>query len=424
MSQNAVAYPSTDLFPPAYSFLSHPPPQKPLPSQPLPPPPAYELENIPPSTIISGRRRSSIMISIAAWAENVPPGSPAPPRRKDSYADTSDCKAALKAAGYSSSIVNVQDIILPPTVPVRKSRYSLLPEPRSSQREIRRSNSQSSLKGSSRTRSRPSTATQADPHGSSSKEHRRDRSSSTIMKDKKSKKHPGTLERDLALAQFLDGGSSEGQVKKYVDARARMAGAPVVNGQYVGAGDVYRDAQGRVWRDSDEALERAHLLTGQANEKSWVGFASEDEIRRGSVSTAETLDSDLDPRYAVQPNDEEVARLGGAIPPRVHTNQSARHLHKPEALLDQFPAPTAVSWKERRRPPPLAFDAAQTSPSFIYSPGNPANQEAGRRDFIDSSFSPAPVTAKPVPSRTGSGSSDSKSKLGVKGILRAVGMKK
>ena len=385
------------------------------------------------------------MISITSWAENVPPGSPAPPRRKGSYAESEECKSALKAAGYTSSIVNLQNVILPPPAPLKKSRYSLIPEPRpsSSHKEVRRTNSQSSLNGSQQRSSaprRPTTTATSPAHAMprSTSEHRRERSQSTI-KDKKAKyaKYPAPLDRDLALAQFMDGGKPEDQVRKFVEARAKMSGAQKVNGQYVGAGDVYRDAQGGVWRDQDEELEYTHLLNEQTGEKSWVPFskdaaALEDEYRRGSVSTMETQDSDLDPRYAMHPNDDEIAKFGGAVPPHAHTRQSARHLRKSEALLDPFPLPSdssatpSVNSKERRRPPPLTFDPSEVSPSYVYSPGNPAYQEAGKKDFMESSFSPTPATAKPVSSRPGTSTTqaDSKSKLGMKGILKAVGMKK
>ncbi|THH27152.1 hypothetical protein EUX98_g7027 [Antrodiella citrinella] len=451
MSQNVVSYPTTELFTPSYSFLSHPP-QKPQPSHPLPPPPGSE--NIPPTALIAGRRRSSIMISITAWAENVPPGSPAPPpRRKDSCAQSDEAKQALKAAGYTSAIVNLQNVVLPPPAPIsKKNRYSLIPEPRSSshQKDLRRSNSQSSLKASgSRTRSsaRPGTATTpaaaALPSSSSRPEHRRERSQSTIMKDKQSKyaKYPPPLAQDMALAQLIDGGNSEDQIRKYVDARAKASGATKVNGQYVGADGVYRDGRGGVWRDQDEALEYTHLLN-DTGDRSWVGFSKdaaslEDEYRRGSVSTMETMDSDLDPRYAIQPNDEELAKFGGAVPPHGSTRHSARHLRKSESLLDPFPVPgqnpssssaSPPSSRERHRPAPLAMDTAPVGPSYVYSPGNPVQQEAGRKDFMNASFSPTPVTAKPV-AQSKSGSANhtadvTKSKLGVKGLLKAVGMKK
>ncbi|KAH8093258.1 hypothetical protein BXZ70DRAFT_390118 [Cristinia sonorae] len=437
MSQNTVAYPSVDSCPPAYSFQPH---QKAHLSQ---APPDYE--NVPPSPLSnthhSGRRRSSVMLSITTWAENVPPGSPAPPRRKESFAaESNEDKMALKAAGYTTGIMNFQDVLLPPTVPVKKSRYSMLPEPRSSQKErneVRRSNSQSSLKGhhSSRTRSsrHPNTATSQTPIPPPT--------TSSAVKDKKAKygQYPAPLDRDLVLTQFLDGGNSEDQIRRFVEARAKATGAVKVNGKYVGAGDIWRDDRGGVWRDQDEELEYARLLPKETKDKSWVGFgggksktlavpSAEDELRRGSVSTMDTMDSDLDPRYVMQPDDEEVAKFGGAVPSHAHTHHAARHLRKPEALLDPFPEPSAHhSSKERRRPAPLAINVPSNSPAYVYSPENPAHQEAGRKDFMESSFSPAAVTAKQVPSKSGVTShapAETKSKLGVKGLLKAVGMKK
>ncbi|KAK7686354.1 hypothetical protein QCA50_010578 [Cerrena zonata] len=284
------------------------------------------------------------------------------------------------------------------------------------------------------------------------------------------KARPPPLATDLALAQFMDGGNVEDQIKRYNDAKAKSGGAVQVNGQLVGVGDVYRDEDGNAWRDREEALEHARLLKDEA-ENGWVKFRShldasgrtgkptdmslEDEERRGSVSTQATQDSqdsDLNPRYAMDAEaSNDLAgfdrlRLGSpalALPSQ--SQQVAKHLRKSEDLLDTFPIPTSPrspltprsyvgtthrdGSKDRRRPTPL--ELAPQSPAFVY-PTTPAHDaDEMRRAFLDSSFAPAPsgplspVTARAAIPPTASAKSTSKQNmLNVKGLLKAVGRKR
>ncbi|KZT69297.1 hypothetical protein DAEQUDRAFT_726885 [Daedalea quercina L-15889] len=261
--------------------------------------------------------------------------------------------------------------------------------------------------------------------------HSRAQSRDDVNKSKKSKYakyRPPPLATELALAQLADGGKMDDHVRRFAEAQARAGGAQMVNGTLVGVGDVWRDGAGGIWRDQDEEWEYAHLLGGDqdlSSEAGWVRFGSasaaspsQDEERRGSCSSQ---DSDLDPRYAMQADSgDDLAVFGSAVMPSAmrkpgmsvlalpsRTRRAAPHLRKPEFLLDVFPVPDAPTphagkqplsphvsntpqsrpaGKERRRPAPLAL--APPSPAAKY-PANPIDDV--RRDFLDHSFTPAPV---------------------------------
>ncbi|KAF9494937.1 hypothetical protein BDN71DRAFT_1448329 [Pleurotus eryngii] len=94
-----------------------------------------------------------------------------------------------------------------------------------------------------------------------------------VKKAKKEKKHalPPTLASELALLQFLDGGSLEDNIAALNNSSLSTTASTSVentttnskgnrNGVGCGGEWVYTDACGRVWRDADEALEYVHLL--------------------------------------------------------------------------------------------------------------------------------------------------------------------
>ncbi|KAH9951113.1 hypothetical protein B0H21DRAFT_719616 [Amylocystis lapponica] len=448
---------------PAYPFLSQPPPQKKRPTQPLPSPPTQSHVLISPCVPALGRRRSATTSAIAAWISNVQPGSPAPvspcsPHRRSSVSPRSpsrrpsvisvrvpsasflsltpttpgritplvkDFKPDLVALGYTSVFVHF------PNTPV-SSAQSAFPDRRLSPafalptqtpstppaRGLKRFRSLSVLKSRSRSKSTtmpPPSAPKA-PKVPPIPAHARAENSAAVSKSKKTKYakyRPPPLAAELALAQFADGGKMDDHVKHFLEAQARAAGATVVNGQLVGVGDVWRDGDGGVWRDQDEEWEYAHLLGGDddfcSSEAGWVRFstgsgakgtpADDDEERRGSVSSQ---DSDLDPRYAMQPEAEsgshdDLAVFGGTLPPAAlrkpgmsvlaipaRSRRAAKHLRKPEFLLDVFPA--------RRRPAPLMLPPP--SPT-IKCPTNPLDDV--RKDFLESSFAPAPASPARAP---------------------------
>lgn len=258
---------------------------------------------------------------------------------------------------------------------------------------------------------------------------------SGAKRSKYAKFRPPPLTNELALAQLMDGGKLDDHATRFAHAQAKAAGATKINGQLVGVGSVWRDGEGGIWRDEDEEWEFAHLLGGEedycASELSWVKFGS-DKVRggdmmlavesRGSVSTE---DSDLQPRFAMHTESDpqdDLALLGSALVPTVRckpgmsvlaipsrSRRSAKHLRKPEFLLDAFPMPSSPTLlseppfsphvapststrvlvrplgKARRRPTPLKL--TPPSPAFK-CPTNPSDAEDIRRDFLDESFAP------------------------------------
>ncbi|KAL6300851.1 hypothetical protein BKA93DRAFT_799959 [Sparassis latifolia] len=475
---------------PVYSFLSQPPPQKKRPTQPLP---------LLPVTVC--RRRSATVSAVSAWVATVQPGSPAPcspplssPRRRSSltrrssvssrtrrpsvgsgrvpsgsflnFFDTpttasithitpsvKDFKHDVTTVGYTSVFVRLPT----PTSPASAIPEKLRPAPAKAHRTLKRFRSLSALRPS-RIRAKPSSMPPTPPPKPA-----RNQASEAVKKSKKAKYakyRPPPLAAELALMQFADGGKMEDNIRRFAEAQARAAGATVVDGKLVGVGDFFRDGEGGIWRDQDEEWEYAHLLGGDEalNEVGWVRFgsassAAEDEQRRESVSSA---DSDLDPRYAMQPEErDDLAVFGGTVHPSAlrkpgmsvlalpsRSRRSAKHLRKPEFLLDIFPVPDAAAdcvashsaqGKPRRRPAPLTL--TPPSPAFK-CPTNPLDADQVRKDFIDSSFTPTPPpkskSANPVPARIESRAvvpprktaPKIPMKMDVRGLLRAMGGKK
>ncbi|KAG1863524.1 hypothetical protein DFJ58DRAFT_773472 [Suillus subalutaceus] len=235
-------------------------------------------------------------------------------------------------------------------------------------------------------------------------------SSAAVVKRKKAKYagvRPAPLANELALMQF-----------RVMEAQAKASAA--------GVGDVYRDGEGGIWWDQDEEWEYAHLLadgavSGTMGDLQWVTFGGDksasanpdvDEDRRGSVSTQ---DSDLDPRYIVQPTDhldtDDLAVFGSALTP-LATRKPAITLRKPDYLLNvaftrgsaspkspKFALSACASGvakpkgKARRRPTPLTL--TPPSPALKRPSNSPVDAERTRKDFFESSFEPA-VPATPV----------------------------
>ena len=534
---------STGSILPQYSFLSHPP-QKQIPTQPLPEPPAYtHTIAFPPET---GPNRSATFANITAWIDNVQPGTPPPTtprkyssssihasslhstplkgrrfsvtslhvssgpllnRNKDSSAgqNTSHFTTAaaitptsagfepdLKSIGYTSAFVNFQNIILPPPMPQQKKKRTakaqLENDSTAASERPKRFRSLSLRSGRhARSNSTPQTipplpllpvSAKSVSKGSTSK-HSQDKSRSN--KAHYVKARPPALATDLALAQMLDGGKLEDQIKRYSEAHARAAGAAKsANGHLVGVGDVWRDGQGGVWRDQEEEQEFTHLLEGDIPEPvevEWVPFGPHPEEgkpplgadwTRGSYSSQ---DSDLDPRYAMQPEDD-MASLGNVLTPQAlgidpgfslleipaQSRRAAKHFRKPEFLLDIFPVPPSDSsdtpsprspltpravtlnvpiatgsfmrptGKARRRPPPLTLTPPNPGHTLALNPSDP---EDFRKDFLDSSFQPSVShVVSPGPTRTPKTSiarlAALKVKtpmLNVKGFFKVVGRK-
>lgn len=174
-------------------------------------------------------------------------------------------------------------------------------------------------------------------------------------KDKKEKKPkhredlPMQLATDLALAQLLGGGTIEHHIQQAAQREAKRAGARKgPDGQYTGVADVYRDAEGRIWRDRDEAWEYHALIERNApreEEQTWA--------RR--------------------------ERRGRGVPGDV----------SPTSSLENYDA-HAHHGKSKRRPEPLDLASSK-------SPASSRRQYAddARREFLESSFVPPVPPSEP-----------------------------
>ncbi|KAG1874437.1 hypothetical protein F4604DRAFT_1764695 [Suillus subluteus] len=445
--------------PPKYAFLAYPPPPKKRPTQPLPSPPSY-ARAVAPQAPPHIRPRSNTFSTITAWAAHVQPGSPASlsprsPRRRPSIGcgrrasitsvrvspgslialDThrnaatpsiQNFKADLTSVGYNSVFLQFPKTPITATLPI-----AVKPVPASPTRKPRgltRLRSLSALKSRGRSKS-------AAPSSPIKMKAKAAASSAAVVKRKKAKYagvRPAPLANELALMQFVDGGSMESNIKRVMEAQAKASAA--------GVGDVYRDGEGGIWWDQDEEWEYAHLLadgavSGTMGDLQWVTFGGDksasanpdiDEDRRGSVSTQ---DSDLDPRYIVQPTDhldtDDLAVFGSALTPLAtrkpamsvlalpsRPRRAAKHLRKPDYLLNvaftrgsaspkspKFALSACASGvakpkgKARRRPTPLTL--TPPSPALKRPSNSPVDAERTRKDFFESSFEPA-VPATPV----------------------------
>lgn len=402
----------------AYSFLSQPPTHKKWSAQ-----HAAVPSDVPPRTQAENARRRSIA-TISNWASSVQPGPPAPlspskanfanenssssskhrsarrhsvmpsPPSPVAYLPESptssdhtvtgtqkhNVKPDLQAVGYTSVFVT-----LPKTPPAEytpdgrvlpRAPNSAVP-PTTAESSSRMSRFRSlSLKPHSRSKSvsAPSSSKPKPPptHASVTKEKR----------SKYAEMRPPQLATELALAQLTGGGTLEHHMKQYSEKQAKHSGAAkMVNGQLVGVGQVWQDGQGGIWRDQEEEWEYTHLLGGASRDAAgsgeigWVQFSGEngdDEDRRGSVST---VDSDLDPRYAV---------TADSAAPHV----PAQHLRKsPEFDVNIFSG--SGSERPRRRPEPLNLAPTQSARAVF-------DTAAVREDFLQASFSPAAPVRVPT----------------------------
>lgn len=357
------------------------------------------------------RRRS--VAAISNWASSVQPGPPAPQSpHKGSFSEVSrsskstrrqsikpsppspvaylpdspassthtitpemksDIKSELQAAGYTSVFVT-----LPRTPPaeftpdgrVAAGRPPAAP-PASTEHDSSRSATRRfrSLSMKPPSRSKPAPAAKSTPAPTHA----------AVTKEKKSKyaeMRPAPLATELALAQFAGGGTFDHHVKQYAEKQAKKSGAGKdASGQLVGVGDVWRDEEGRIWRDQEEEWEYTHLLGGAernagAAEVGWVEFDEQRGVgevidRRGSVST---VDSDLDPRYAVT----------ASVDPR-GTSVPAQHLLKATDFNVNAFASNHHN-RSKRRPEPLNLVPPHSSYSL--------DAAEIRKDFLQSSFAP------------------------------------
>jgi hypothetical protein len=346
-----------------------------------------------------------------------------------------DFKPDLTAVGYTSVFLQLPNSSPPAALPLKsnnlstpvmdkRNSYSHIPIPPVPASPTKTSKTHKRFRSLSilRTRSKSTTVPASPTKATTTKAVK----ASVIVSHKKAKYasvRPAPLANDLALMQFADGGRMDTHIKRVMEAQAKAAAVG-------GVSDVYRDGQGGIWWDAEEEWEYAHLLGGeeQVGVEEWVEFSEKQkraavaiaEMRRGSGSTVSTQDSDLDVRYVMQPaeSNDDLAAFGSALAPMslnrpgmsvltlpAHTRRAAKHMHKPEHLLDDaFPcspgsprsppfhgdcsSPTRAKpkGKDRRRPEPLKL--SPPSPAAQCPRNSPIDPEKVRKDFLDNSFSP------------------------------------
>lgn len=362
-----------DLFPqPAFDFLSRPPPQKKRPAGPIPSIPPLTTDNlitIAPSAL--ARRGSAT--GILTWASKVVPGTPAPispptvtptstgrrpsfTSRRSSVSWTGGRRPSFTTRRPSAALINVLEGPLPVTPSLNDCNYDLsglgytyavVPLPTSMEKNSPSSKSHQGPLRRLRSRFR-SKSISAEPLPSSpvkskspsvpktratttKASRRRSRSVTTDSRPSTAERKKvaygnmantgATLEQGVALMQFMDGGSTESNIKNLMRQKAKAERKERDGLDFGCRGDegvlavdgVYRDEKGGIWRDEYEQWEYFGLLdefqTGKGRASNeWVGFNANGEIsstgaaengeedRRPSVSTQ---DSDLDPRYVI-----------------------------------------------------------------------------------------------------------------------------
>ncbi|KAG5643362.1 hypothetical protein DXG03_001045 [Asterophora parasitica] len=368
---------------PAYAFLSKPPQKK----RPTYPPPATP--------------RTAAHSAIASWAALVQPGSPGSPhslRRRSSLsrrpsvssrrtptpsrsfflvetppAANKDFAVDLTDLGYTSVFVHLPKTPSTPAqfamktssgVPVNPNSFPVPPSPARAA-PLKRLRSFSILR--SRNRSASTSHAPVSPTKSSSHRTPKPRSPTThespqiiaasIAQRKKAvyahakqqkpklaaskPQLPPSLAAEIALMQFADGGSTEANIKRLMQAHARAAAPAGTKPGEAAVGDVYRDGKGGVWWDREEEMEYVHLLGGHTSETRvagpgrWVSFGGEVKDgkdveddgenaalalasladdgngigRRDSATSTASATSSLDPCNVVKPAEEDAAIL-------------------------------------------------------------------------------------------------------------------
>ncbi|GLB41601.1 hypothetical protein LshimejAT787_1002010 [Lyophyllum shimeji] len=375
---------------PAYAFLSKPPPpQKKRPAVPPPPTPtlprnrsstftaiaswAAHVQPGSPGSPHSSRRRSSLSRRPSTSSRR-PSFSRTPSPRTPSRSflvletpspETKDFAINLTDLGYTSVFVRLPHTPGTPSPFLMKSSSGkainpdTFPAPAVSPRAppLKRFRSLSILRSRNRSAatlppsptksirtSKPRSPTKADsPQILAASVAKRKKavyayakssSSTKAAKPQKVKPQlPPSLAAELALMQFADGGSTEANIKRLMEAQARAAAPAGSKSSEAVVGDVYRDGKGGVWWDREEEMEYMHLLGGHSSSGlhgpgKWVSFGgevkegkdAEDEEaengalalaslaglgRRDSATSTASAASSLDPCNVVKPADED-----------------------------------------------------------------------------------------------------------------------
>jgi len=299
-----------------YAFLSQPPPSK------------KTTRRVVPAPLSPSRANSN---AISTWAATVFPGSPAPcspssspcspavhrrnsvgrrpsltlsHRRRPSIGQrtpsTAEYRPDLTALGYNSLFVQFDKTPTTPSPfrprntntdwpkvapPLTSDVFGSIPIPPVPQAaaevsaSTKRSGPLRRFRSLSILRSKKSKYNQV-PHSIPSPTKLHKSKGSAIKQPAKQKATaPPSLANDIALMQFIGGGSVEDNVKKVMQARSKAV-AKSASGREA-LEDVYRDGKGGIWYDKDEEMEYAHLLSF---EDEWVEV-SEEETSPGISSS-------------------------------------------------------------------------------------------------------------------------------------------
>ncbi|EAU90427.1 hypothetical protein CC1G_00811 [Coprinopsis cinerea okayama7 len=433
MNQNDATFYSKAA---SYAFLSQPPPQKKRPTLPLPSPPTQSVENP------VRQRSTTFSATISAWAAHVQPGSPAPPtpcspHRRGSVSSRRRVSGGIghgrvasspfvitntpttashktfdfTAVGYNNIFLNLPPETPSPLLREKAMRDQALIEAKLREKErakeeskerkgrvMKKIKSLTTLRSRSKSISKTAEAPASPPPPMPTSTKVKSKKSSAKPSQKKKVygplvRAPPTLQNELALMQFADGGRMEDHIHR------TMTGADGA------VGDVYRDGKGGIWWDREEQMEyRGLLVPSEGSDKveteweddkeptTWVQFqsspvaqveivgrSSEDTLvepepalkqkgkeivfeRRESASTLSSQDSDLDPTYMMQTeqspayhdervldfdlrassNATETLKANNAASKRngmilclpARPFRAAKHLRKPEYMVD------------------------------------------------------------------------------------------
>ncbi|KAG6842019.1 hypothetical protein C0991_003545 [Blastosporella zonata] len=303
--------------------------------------------------------RPSTFAAISSWAAHVQPGSPGSPRRQSISSsflvlntpspDHKEFTIDLTDHGYNSVFV------MKPTTPVNND---FLPSTRAPLRRLRSFNILRNRKRSNTVTLPPSPNKPRSPVKPESPQilaasiATRKKAVYAHLKPSKTKPKPKphfppSLAAELALMQFADGGSTQDNIKRLMEAHARAAAPAGTNPTVTAVGDVYRDGKGGIWWDREEEMEYVHLLGGHdasrvAGPEKWVSFGgevkngrlddSEPELalasladaglgRRDSANSIASNTSSLDPCNVVKPAEDDAALVRLPLPKMTNTSE-------------------------------------------------------------------------------------------------------
>ncbi|KAF5351302.1 hypothetical protein D9758_007989 [Tetrapyrgos nigripes] len=337
---------------------------------------------------VTRRRRSSTFTAITNWTLAVQPGSPAPLSPESKPTPKNASSFDLTSHGYTSVFVQLP---YTPTTPGTPKTPTGIKRMRSFG-ILKRARAKSNAAADRAPPSGPLPPVPSLPHA-----HRRPRSgsvspkspsfpskskkpahgksksfsASTLKKDKRSTATttpplPPSLTSELLLMQLFDGGSLESHAQRVMEKQAKAAlpagssksssKTGTLGAEPLTVNAVYRDENGVMWRDEDEALEYKKLLPPSHTQPPspstpWVGFDS----RKGSIASVLTTSSNgnsnqVDLADVITPVNVEA--YGGVAMHVLNVNANGG------MYSSSLPSSSAQNKRTRRRPAPLKLNSA------------------------------------------------------------------